>query len=224
MGAGEVDSIAIDGGDIEIVPYSHPRAVQGLERAELDFIPHAADEIAALLRGEGVRRLAIEKSLPYGPRLAQSMLAEVAGRAKPVELLDVSPLMSEMRRRKSPLEIASMQASADVLARAYDLFEDRIEAGMTERELRRVFAAAGSDAGSDRVGYVGVIADARRASLGGPSDRAWEPGHLLMFDACIEVNGYWSDFCRIYANDDPTSEQLQPTTSSCAYSPIRVRT
>jgi Xaa-Pro aminopeptidase len=208
VGAGEVDSISVDGGDVEIVPYSHPRTVTGLARAELDFIPHAADEIAALLRGAGVRRLAIEKSLPYGPRLAQGMLAEVADRAKPVELLDVSPLMSEMRRRKSPLEIGAMQASADVLARAYELFEERIEAGMTERELRRAFVAAGSDAGSDRVGYVGVIADARRASLGGPSDRAWEPGQLLMFDACIEVGGYWADFCRIYANEEPTREQL----------------
>ena len=90
---------------------------------------------------------------------------------------------------------------------------------MTERELRRVFTSCGADAGADRVGYVGAIADARRASLGGPTDRRWERGQLLMFDACIEVDGYWADFCRIYAGGVASPSSAPRTRHSSASSP-----
>jgi Xaa-Pro aminopeptidase len=208
VGGGEVESIEADGGDLEVIAYSRPSRVEGLERSALDFVPHAADQSAGLLRAAGVRRLAIEQSLPFGPRLSFDMIAAV-GRSSGVETVDVAPLMSSLRQIKSAAEIRAIAETAAVLAHSYELFETRAEGGMTERELKRSFVAASSEAGADRVGYVGAIADARRASLGGPSDRAWEPGDLLMFDACIEVGGYWADFCRIYANVEPTAAQAE---------------
>ena len=207
VGAGEVESIATDGGDLDVVPYSRPRTASALGHAELDFIPHAAERLAAYLREAGVRRLGIEQSLPYGPRLAGSVVAELLVRMPGIDLADVSPLMSRFRRRKSPYEIERMRASAATLAHAYELFGTGMRVGMTERELRRVFVAAASTAGADRVGYVGAIADARRASLGGPTDRVWCEGDLLMFDACIEVDGYWADFCRIFGAGRVTAGQ-----------------
>jgi Xaa-Pro aminopeptidase len=207
VGAGEVDSITLDGGDLAVVSYSQPSTVDGLERSELDFVPHAASEIAAILRERGVRSLGIEQSLPYGPRLAGVVVGRLAAELDPLELVDVAPTMSTLRRRKSGFEVSRMRDAASVLARAYSLFEQRMRLGMTERELRRVFTSCGAEAGADRIGYVGAIADARRASLGGPTDRRWERGQLLMFDACIEVDGYWADFCRVYAGGVASPEQ-----------------
>jgi Xaa-Pro aminopeptidase len=208
VGAGEVDSIALDGVDLAVASYSQPGPVDGLERAELDFVPDAGGQIGAMLRERGVRRLGIERSLPYGPRLAGVVVDRIAAELDPLELVDVAPAMSTFRRRKSSFEIGRMRDAAEVLGRAYSLFEERMHLGMTERELRRVFTSCGAEAGADRVGYVGAIADARRASLGGPTDRRFERGQLLMFDACIEVDGYWADFCRIYAGAVASPDQL----------------
>lgn len=207
VGAGEVESIETDGGELDVVAYNRPRPASSLGHAELDFIPHAAAQLAERLRAVGVRRLGIEQSLPYGPRLAGSVVAGLVERLPGVELVDVSPLMSRFRRVKSAYEADRMRTSAAVLARAYELFTPRMRVGMSERELCRTFVAAASEAGADRVGYVGAIADTRRASLGGPTDRTWAAGDLLMFDACIEVEGYWADFCRIFGARRVTAEQ-----------------
>jgi Xaa-Pro dipeptidase len=213
VGAGELDSISLDGGDLDIVAYSRPQQVGALAQAELDFMPHAAALLADILRRAGARRVGIEQSMPYGPRLAGRLVADLAAISPEMDLVDVAPLIAGFRRHKSPYEIERMREAAEVLGAAYDRFAERIRVGMTERELRRVFVGAACDAGADRVGYVGAIADARRASLGGPTDRTWDVGNLLMFDACLEVDGYWADFCRIYGARRVSPEQADAYTT-----------
>jgi len=64
-------------------------------------------------------------------------------------------------------------------------------------------------AGAERVGYSGIIAGIDRAPLGGPTDRRWERGQLLFADLCLQVNGYFADFNRVYASAPPTKAQAR---------------
>lgn len=193
---GEGHRLAGLGVDLEVRPYLDPELRQGGGSHELEFMGPAVREILAALAD--AERVGLELSSHFLPSLSPAALDAIRTKLGPGRVVDVSPFLSALRRRKSAFEVERLRLAAGVLGAAYEGFEQSARPEMTERELQRLFTAEAARAGADWVGYVVVIADAEDAPVGGPSGRRWETGRLMLVDAGIVVGGYWADFCRVY--------------------------
>ena len=200
----EADRVESDGVDLEAIPYREPVASTDGGEAILEFIPAAVSAAAHGLRP--ARRLGLELSSHFQaglPAAAMRQLALELG-AEPV---DAASILWRLRIRKSALEVDCLRRAADALERAYQTFAATAGAGLSERELHRLFLEAAAASGADWIGYVSIVVDSRGALLGGLGARRWERDRLLLVDAGLLVDGYWSDFWRIFVAGEPSQVQ-----------------
>lgn len=211
LSAGEAESAREHGVELEIRPYVDALLVETDGYTELEFIRAAGEEIAEILSGLGrPLRVGFELGSHFLPGLSWTSITSIGVRlGSLMHMLDATPILWSLRQTKTAFELARLRAVAQVLGEAYTRFERVAAPGSTERQLRRVFAAAAAESGADRVGYTSVVADIERGALAAPSDRRWEKGHLLMIDAGIVLDGYWADFSRIYASGAITPDQAR---------------
>lgn len=120
---------------------------------------------------------------------------------RPVQMVDGSPLMSELRLVKSTAEIARIRHICKLASDTFDALPGFFESGDSEKELVRKFQAdillRGADKtpytaiGSGRGGYTSIIA--------GPTDRRIRAGDVFLIDTGARFGGYFCDFDRNYA-------------------------
>jgi Xaa-Pro aminopeptidase len=207
LSEGEAARIEEDAVDVSARPYRDPEVTGPDGAIELQFMPAAERELLGAIAALGARRVGLELSSHFLPGLSPATLAALEAKLGHERVVDASPSLWRLRRRKSQFEVERLREAARVLALAFERFEERAEPGATEQELHRLFAAEAASAGADRVAYTAVLADTATGSLGGASRRRWEPGKLLLIDAGIVVEGYWADFGRVYAARSATEPQ-----------------
>ena len=193
VSSAEAERVAEDAVHAEPLPYLHPSVVRDEGPVATDFGPAVVENICAWLGP--VRRVATELRSPGGPGLAPGLLDDLT-RGLGAELIDAGPVLWPLRLLKSRAEIDCLTRAANALEHVFAMLSSRVEVGMTEREIYAALLTAAADAGADRVGYAVVVAGVREAVLGGPRDRRWEEGELLLVDVGLVVAGYWADFCR----------------------------
>lgn len=120
---------------------------------------------------------------------------------RPVQMVDGSSLMSELRLVKSKAEVARIRHICAIASDTFDALPGFFEAGDTEKKLVRKFQAdmllRGADKtpytaiGSGRGGYTSIIA--------GPTDRQIRNGDVFLIDTGARFGGYFCDFDRNYA-------------------------
>jgi Xaa-Pro dipeptidase len=117
-----------------------------------------------------------------------------------IELADGSPCIWQVRRIKSPAELACIRESCQLVSAAFEDLPRQLAAGRTELEICRdltidvlrrgahsvPFLAAASGPG----GYPQIISR--------PSARVLEVGDILIIDVGATINGYFCDFDRNY--------------------------
>jgi Xaa-Pro aminopeptidase len=204
----EAERARAGGVDLETVPYLEPILPADGASAP-DFISAAAAASLPLL--EGARRLGLELGSHFGSTLPAAALAQLA-RDAGAEAVDASTVIWPLRMIKSEYEIACLRRSADALERTYDAFAAVARSGLSGRELHGRFLQAAAGSRADWIGYVNIVVGAHAPLVGGAGDRHWEPGELLLVDAGVLVDGYWSDFWRIFVNDEPTDQQVAAYT------------
>jgi Xaa-Pro aminopeptidase len=156
------------------------------------------------IEARGVRVLAVDALDAHHPPTSRVVeLAVPPG----VRLVDGSAVVWHERLAKSPWEVDRMRAAADTLARAFDRLRDRLRPGMSERAIHQVLCAASFEEGAHEIGYADVVAGVGRGLFGAPTERRWEAGDLLFVDGGVVVDGYWADFCRMYAVGRPSTAQ-----------------
>jgi Xaa-Pro aminopeptidase len=191
----------------EVHAYVELRPVEptvGLPDGRVQFVPHAAEVLGRVLDGVAPERIAVDGLRSAYPPIGQ--LAELLPGLHDAAI-DASPAVWDARLLKSPWEVERMRDACDVLDRAFGLFGERLEGGMTEREIHGLLGAASFEAGADRLGYTNIVAGVERELFGAPTDRRWERGDVLYVDGGVVVDGYWADFCRMYTVGAPTSAQ-----------------
>jgi len=124
------------------------------------------------------------------------------------DLLDARAVLSPLRARKSPWELAVMRSAAAIADRAMDAALASLEPGLTtERELAARFEAELRRLGADGPAFPTIIASADRSALphARPSDRPIEGGDVLVVDFGALLHGYRSDATRtlVVAADPP---------------------
>lgn len=205
--AGEELSVALDAVDVDVESYSTPAVVQRDSRHDIDFHLAGVAKLADVLERLGAKNVGIELGWYFVPTLTFDGYQALRSRLGSVRLEDASEAIWTVRRRKTAWELDKLRTAAAMVADAHVSFAEEARPGMTEREIARLAQECVLTAGGERVPYVGVVADAERAPLGGPTDRTWDPGQLLGLDLTCSVNGYHGDFCRIYAAAEASPAQ-----------------
>jgi Xaa-Pro dipeptidase len=157
----------------------------------------AAEGAVKALQRMGLTSGRIGVEMPFLP--ADAWLALRAALPE-VELVDATPLLSELRAVKSDEELAILRAVytgvAEVILTAFrgsrpgETTRDiarRVERGMAEREISFLFALVCAGPGFLRA----------------PSSAAWEPGQVLHIDAGGTRRDYIADICRMGCIGEP---------------------
>jgi Xaa-Pro aminopeptidase len=187
-----------------MVEFDMPSGIPGdlIVISELDDGPELFSRI--------LRQFGPISRLGVGARIRGETLIRALDVLSKPELVNVSPLINQMRRIKSSEELDLMRSAARIADTAMAAVTRKIRPGATERDLAEEIdhqmALAGSRVPSFDTGVwsIGVGTD-RDADARAPSDTV-VPGTSVSFDFGAVVGGYCSDFGRTVHIGEPTDE------------------
>lgn len=174
--------------------------------AVVDWTDAAGPEgaLREALGGASARRLALEKQAVTVATLDRLRATIGAGDV----VADLSPVLADLRLRKSADELAALRRAGEVIDKAIADVPSLLTPGTTEAD-----AVAQLDALVRRHGGQGPAFDTM--VLGGPQsalphgvsgDRDLQAGDLVCVDVGARVDGYCSDITRMFAIGEPSEE------------------
>jgi Xaa-Pro aminopeptidase len=202
VGRFDADNVARVGGYSTIVPYD-----QSIRSALCEHVTRLAPREIAL---NFSRSDPAADGLTYGMFLVwQDLLGETAYVDRLVSADDV---IAALRGRKSPAEVACLQASVQEAEAVFRRVGSQIRPGLTERELAVVFQDATHEQGlvlAWGADHCPAITAGPESAVGHamPSDTVLQRGHLLQADFGVGREGFVSDLQRTwYLLDEGESE------------------
>lgn len=148
-------------------------------------------------------RIAVDTSMPlgtyrsYSDELPNARFKERAG--------DIMKL----RAVKDEDEIARMKAAQRIASQAFTDTLAHLQVGMSEREISLELEFNMRKGGADELAFANIVASGPNSANphAVPSDRAIEPGDLIVFDFGARADGYRSDTTRTVSVGGPSVEQ-----------------
>jgi Xaa-Pro dipeptidase len=187
--SGEVHVIVSDPWDFEAL-------------ADDDHVAFAPDFAAGIKRFVGKTPNAVVAI--GGMELMQARFVEAAG--KPVS---ATYSVEELRRVKSPEELASIRKAAELSDRGYQQFVNAAEAGMTEYELvAEVESFLKTNGAEDNFMLIGS-GGTEVTGMKPPTERKLQPGDSVTTELTPQVDGYWAQICRTLVIGEPSAKQLE---------------
>jgi Xaa-Pro aminopeptidase len=170
---------------------------------------------------KGMKRVGLQLDvMPY------NMVMRYAGLLPGVEFADASPLAKEVRKKKSPFEIAIMEKAAAISKKVYGKIPELLREGMSEIELGGLLEAYAKPLGHEGLlrmrslnyepytwhilsGGTGSIVSQSDSPMGGlglspafpvgASRKKMRRGEPILVDFGINYHGYHMDLTRMYA-------------------------
>ncbi|HKR02282.1 MAG TPA: Xaa-Pro peptidase family protein [Pyrinomonadaceae bacterium] len=127
---------------------------------------------------------------------AQQAMKELPG----VEVTSVTGIVGEMRRTKSPSEIALLQRAIDITGEAQRDITLNLKPGMYEYEVQALLEAAFTRNGSERPGFPSIVGSGLYSTILHYSEnhKKIEAGDLVVCDIGAEYSLYTADITRTY--------------------------
>lgn len=125
-----------------------------------------------------------------------------------VSLVDATDAVARARREKLPAEVDLLRYAALLTEAAMASAVAAAGAGMTEKEIADHVAGVMVAGGGEPRFVVSGTGTRSALSDSFASERTWQPGEILRFDAGCVVDGYWSDLGRTVVLDTPSQVQL----------------
>jgi len=117
--------------------------------------------------------------------------------------------VEELRRVKTPEEMACMRKAAELADRGYQRFAEVIEPGMAEYELvAEVEAFLKSNGAEDNFMLI-ASGGTEVTGMKPPTDRRFQMGDQVTTELTPQVGGYWAQICRTLIIGEPSAEQRQ---------------
>ncbi len=117
--------------------------------------------------------------------------------------------VEDLRRVKTPEEMACLQKAAELADRGYQHFADVIERGMAEYELvAEVEAFLKSNGAEDNFMLI-ASGGTEVTGMKPPTDRRFQEGDQVTTELTPQVDGYWAQICRTLVLGEPSPEQRQ---------------
>lgn len=174
--------------------------------------PNPADDGISLL-ADTLMRLASKHRRVGVPLGHESHLRMPAGdfltlrdRLVGIQMVDVRPLIRELRVVKSEAEIAKIRYICQLTSAAFEALPRAIASGMSEREICKQLQLDILRRGADSTPYLmGVSGPGSYDNIiMGPTDRTLRPGDIMIIDTGATYDGYFCDFDRNWAFGPPT--------------------
>jgi len=157
---------------------------------------------------------------PREPRngfVGEYKFAEQARRDLPgVEIVtgagSIASILGEMRKFKSPAEIALLQKAIDITGEAQHDIAVNLKPGMYEYEIQSILEAAFTRNGSERPGFPSIVGSGIYSTIlhYSANRKKIDPGDLVVCDIGAEYSLYTADITRTYpANGKFTPRQRE---------------
>ena len=155
------------------------------------------------LRAQAPARLGFE-----GDSLTYAQYATLQDGLPGAELVSTSRLVETLRLRKEPAEIELIARAAAIGDHVLDRLLPQLEPGASEKEIAQELSRTIMDAGAEAVSFPPIVAGGPRSALphATPTDRALQPGDVVLFDLGARVEGYCSDITRTLTLGAPPDE------------------
>ena len=123
----------------------------------------------------------------------------------PLKLIPVEGMVESLRAIKEPEEIELITKAAEIADAAMEYIRDRIQAGMTEKEVAWEIERFMRENGSDTIPFDIIVASGKNSTLphARPSTKKINKGEPIMIDIGARVEGYSSDLSRTICLGDP---------------------
>jgi Xaa-Pro aminopeptidase len=120
----------------------------------------------------------------------------------------VDGVLSRMRAKKSPDEVAAIRRSVLVNSAAFSRVLDRVKVGMSERDLAAEIDYLMRLEGADGTAFETLVAAGRRSSLphAHPTGNRLKAGQMVLVDMGACCDGYMSDMTRMFHLGPPRAK------------------
>ncbi|MEX2150487.1 MAG: Xaa-Pro peptidase family protein [Steroidobacteraceae bacterium] len=118
-------------------------------------------------------------------------------------------LVNGCRMVKSSAELALMQAANDVTHAALKQVHERVEAGMSARDIGAMIAAATDALGGTHQFSLVLLNDASAYPHGTKSPQTVREGSVVLVDTGCSVHGYVSDISRTWVYGEPSARHRE---------------
>jgi Xaa-Pro aminopeptidase len=180
------------------------------EAPEFEVITYAGSARGPEAVVETVRKLHLDVLAFESIHLPHAIWSAIAhGLSSEVEFHPVKDLVDGLRVVKDADELDWLQQAIDVLDRCLADVLERLEPGMTERQVARMVELYLIEH-ADGPSFPSIVASGPNASVphAVPSDRHIREGEMLKIDIGARVAGYCSDMTRTVCLGSPADSQL----------------
>lgn len=131
--------------------------------------------------------------------------------ASKIQWEDISFIMKQLRKKKSPEEIQALKASAKVASSAMEDIKHKIRPGITELELVADLEYSMRKNGSDGVPFTAKVLAGENAvrTVNLPGKRIIHKQDMVLLDFGAVINGYASDWTRTFAVQQACQKQVE---------------
>ena len=128
-----------------------------------------------------------------------------------VTVVDIAPVMDELRMVKDAAEVALMQRAADIAAIGMETAVRTLEPGVTENDVAAEVEYAMRKAGGHGVATPVFVNSGIRSGWlhGTATDKPIESGDLVVLDLVPRYKGYCANLCRAFVIGAPTAKQQE---------------
>ena len=184
------------------------RVAEALPDAETYTYGDATDPVAA--GREAFERLRAERTVtePIGAEFRSTRLLErEVFAADGADVVDVEDAVAALRARKDADEIERMRTAVAIIEGVLEETFELIEPGMSETDVETEIKKRVMDSDADRYG-VGIVTSGPRTAHphANTGSRRIEADELVMVDAGVVYEGYYSDITRTVAVGTPDEE------------------
>jgi Xaa-Pro aminopeptidase len=138
---------------------------------------------------------------PAGPLTRESLFVETIKRLLPqAQLVDLSPIVAEMRKIKSPAEMELLQRAIDITVEAHYDVARAVKPGAYEYEAQAALEYAFMRNGAERPGFPSIVGSGINSTIlhYNENRRRMEAGDLVVVDIGAEYSYYTADITRTY--------------------------
>ncbi|MDQ4075407.1 MAG: Xaa-Pro peptidase family protein [Chloroflexota bacterium] len=143
--------------------------------------------------------------------------AAMLRRAAPqLQLERADGFLSQLRAIKDEAELKALRHAIDVTERGLHRVLEEMRVGQTEREIAGMLRMNLLREGADGIAFGPLVVSGPRSAEAhaGPSDRAIQPGDVIIIDCGATVNHYSGDITRCVAVE-PVPEEVERIYSLC---------
>lgn len=128
-----------------------------------------------------------------------------------VKLVNATPIVDQLRAKKSEGELALITKAADVSARAHEEIMRVIRPGMKESEIQAVMEATYRKLGADGPGYTSIVGTGGNSTIlhWPASFREAKAGEVVLMDVAAYYDGYSADITRTVPVDGAYTEEAK---------------